>query len=129
MRNSNGRGSIPPEERTPRHRLRLRVATGGGITFTVDVSEGGVCTEQMRVLPVGACIEGSIRLDGNDLPFIGQVAWATAGEHRLNQLGRMGIRFDRIDPGFALGLDLRALRMRPDGRGAVEQARGSPVGS
>ena len=72
-----------------RQRLRLRVTTGRSTSFAVNAEPGGVCIQQMRVLPVGARVEGSIWLDGGDLPFVGHVAWAAAGEHRLNQSGRI----------------------------------------
>lgn len=99
-----------PGERMPRHRLRLRVVTGRNSSFAVNASRGGVCIEQMRVLPVGSRIEGSIWLDGGDRRFAGRVAWASTGEHRLNQASRMGVRFDSIDPGFGAGLELHATR-------------------
>lgn len=98
------------EERMLRHRLRLRVTSGSSTSFVVNACRGGVCIEQLRVLPVGARIEGSIWLDGGDLPFAGHVVWATTGEHRLNQTGRMGVRFESIAPGFGPGLDRHAKR-------------------
>ena len=98
------------EDRNPRHRLRLRVTTSRGSSFTVNVSRGGVCTEQMRVLAVGTRIEGSISLDGQDAIFEGWVAWSLAGDSRLNQLGRMGLRFERVGPELAQGLAARSAR-------------------
>jgi len=98
------------EDRKPRHRLRLRVTTSRGSSFTVNVSRGGACTEQMRVLAVGTRIEGSISLDGRDALFEGWVAWALAGDSRLNQLGRMGLRFERVGPELSLGLAARSAR-------------------
>jgi hypothetical protein len=96
-----------------RHRLRLRVTTSRGGSFTVDASHGGACIEQWRVLAAGTRIEGHISLDGRDVPFSGTVAWALAGESRLNQLGRMGVRFDRIGPELSEGLTARAARSAP----------------
>jgi hypothetical protein len=93
-----------------RHRLRLRVTTSRGGSFTVDASHRGACIEQWRVLAAGNRIEGHISLDGRDVPFSGTVAWALAGESRLNQLGRMGVRFDRIGPELSEGLTARAAR-------------------
>jgi hypothetical protein len=103
----------PPRDaraRNHRHRIRLRLRSGQGVAFTVDVGEGGICTEQMRVPPVGTPIEGHIYLDGGDASFAGRVVWTRAGDFRLNQLGRMGVRFDRVDPLFARGLAARIAR-------------------
>jgi len=99
--------------RVPRHRLRLRVTTSRGSMFTVNVGHGGVCTEQMRVFPVGTRVEGHISLDGREAAFSGRVAWTLAGDPRLGQLGRMGMRFDRVGPELAQGLANRADRMEP----------------
>jgi hypothetical protein len=96
-----------------RHRLRLRVTTTRGSSFTVNVGHGGVCTEQMRVLPVGTWVEGHISVDGRDAPFSGRVAWALAGDYRLGLLGRMGVRFDRVGSELAQGLASRADRLEP----------------
>jgi hypothetical protein len=103
-------GSAELGERLVRHRMRLRVSTGSGSAFTINLSRGGYCTEQTRILPVGTSIQGSIALDGGDLDFVGRVAWSAAGEHRLNQPGRMGVQFERISQGFFRCLDLRAAR-------------------
>jgi len=93
--------------RTRRHRLRLRVVTSRSTSFTVNVSRGGFCTEILRVLPVGTQLEGLLHVAGRDVSFAGRVAWATPGDPRLGQLGRMGVSFARIEPAFARGLDLR----------------------
>ena len=96
-----------------RHRLRLRVTTSHGSSFTVNVSRAGACTEQLRVLAVGTRIEGHISLDGRDAPFSGTVAWTLAGDSRLNHLGRMGVHFERIGSELAEGLAARAARSAP----------------
>jgi hypothetical protein len=96
-----------------RHRLRQRVTTSVGISFTVNVSHAGACTEQLRVLPVGTRIEGHISLDGRDAPFSGRVAWTLAGDSRTNQLGRMGVHFERIGSELTDGLAARAARSAP----------------
>jgi hypothetical protein len=93
-----------------RHRIRVRLKVGQGSAFTINVGPGGICTEQMRVPPVGTPIEGHIYLDGGDASFAGRVVWTLAGDFRLNLLGRMGVRFDRIDPLFAQGLAARGAR-------------------
>lgn len=90
-----------------RHRKRLRVVTCRGSSFTVDVSAGGFCTELMRVLPVGEPVEGLIHLNGRDVAFAGRVAWSRPGDPRLNERGRMGVCFVRIEPEFASSLEPR----------------------
>jgi hypothetical protein len=87
--------------RSPRHRLRLRVTTHRGSLFTLNVGPGGFCTELMRVLPVGAPLEGLIHLNGRDTSFTARVAWSVAGDSRLNQRGRMGVCFVQIDSDWA----------------------------
>jgi hypothetical protein len=99
--------------RAARHRLRLRMTTGRGTSFTVNVSPGGACTEQMRNVPVGVQVAGVIRLGGRDAVYTGRVIWAREGDQRLNALGRMGVRFDRIGPELACGLDERNARSMP----------------
>jgi hypothetical protein len=99
--------------RRTRHRLRVRVTTIRGSSFTVNVSQGGVCTEQLRVLPVGSRIDGLISLDGRDAIFSGRVTWTLFGDPRLNQLGRMGVKFERIGPELAQGMAARAARAAP----------------
>ena len=96
-----------------RHRLRLRVTTSRGSSFTINVSLAGACTEQLRVLAVGTRIEGHISLDGRDAPFAGTVTWAMEGDSRLNHLGRMGVRFERIGSELAEGLAARTARSAP----------------
>ena len=86
-----------------RHRLRLRVTTSTGCFFTVNVSQGGICTEQLRVPKVGTRMAGRISLDGRDALFDGRVAWVLTGDSRLNQLGRIGLRFERVGPGAGAG--------------------------
>jgi hypothetical protein len=108
-------GSPPKDDplRSHRHRIRMRLKTGQGSAFTLNAGAGGICAEQMRVPPVGTPIEGHIYLDGGDASFAGRVVWSKAGDFRLNQLGRMGVRFDRIDPLFARGLAARFARSAP----------------
>jgi hypothetical protein len=90
--------------RSPRRRVRLCVVTNRGSSLTVNVSAGGFCTGLMRVLPVGSHVEGRIHVDGQDAFFAGRVAWARPGDPRLNVVGRIGVRFEKIDPDFARSL-------------------------
>lgn len=98
-------GAVRVARRGRRYRLRLRVVTSRGGSFTVDVGPGGFCTELARVLPVGEPVEGLIHLNGRDASFAGRVAWSVAGDPRLNERGRMGVCFVRIEPEFARGLE------------------------
>jgi hypothetical protein len=90
----------------------VRIKTDHGTSFTVNLGLGGYCSEQLRILPVGTRLEGYLSLDGADVRFVGHVAWATSGEYRLNQPGRMGVRFVRVDRGFDSSLEHRAARSR-----------------
>ena len=107
---------------TPRRRARARVTTPRGSLFTVNVSAGGFCIEMLRVLPVGAPMEGLIYLDGCVASFAGLVVWKHAGDSRLNLVGQVGVRFVRVDPEFARHLSSREIR---GGRGASVPA-GAP---
>jgi hypothetical protein len=84
-----------------RRRRRLRVALPHTPSFTIDVSAGGFCAELMRVLPEGTPVEGSINVNGKEIAFAGQVAWARPGNARMNLRGRMGVCFTRIAADFA----------------------------
>lgn len=86
------------------------MTTSTGCFFTVNVSQGGICTEQLRVPKVGTRMAGRISLDGRDALFDGRVAWVLTGDSRLNQLGRFGLRFERVGPELAQGLAARPLR-------------------
>jgi hypothetical protein len=105
---SSEKPSVPNSSKTnprnPRRRVRLRVVTGRGSSLTVNVSAGGFCTAMMRVLPVGAPIDGLIHVDGRDAFFAGQVVWVKPGDPRINLMGKMGVRFDSIHAAAARGL-------------------------
>jgi len=84
-----------------RYRRRLRVALAGHPPFfTVDVGAGGFCVELMRALPPGTPVEGSIQVGVAEVPFAGRVAWAKAGDPRMNLRSRMGVCFLRVSEGF-----------------------------
>ncbi|MHB8875972.1 MAG: PilZ domain-containing protein [Myxococcaceae bacterium] len=86
--------------RLNRQRRRLRVALGKVAVFTSDVSEGGFCAELMHVLEPGHAVSGTVAVGSHEYPFLGKVAWARAGDPRLGQRGRMGVRFESIDDHF-----------------------------
>ena len=95
-----------------RQRRRFRVMLGNSLSFTLDVSNGGFCTESMRVLMPGTPVEGSIEGNGKRISFAGRVAWNTPGDATLNVRGKMGIAFSRVSPEIS---DLLSNRAAPRG--------------
>jgi len=71
------------------------VTLGQTTVFTVDVGPGGFAADILRALPAGTPVEGTLRLNGADVGYTGQVAWARAGDPHLNLPGRIGVRFKR----------------------------------
>ncbi len=86
------------ERSAPRIRRRIKVKLGAVTIFTADVSPGGFCAEIMRAPTPGAVITGSVYVGEKELPFTGKVAWAKAGDARMNMRGRFGVRFDKPIP-------------------------------
>jgi len=84
-----------------RRRRRFRVTVGAAVSFTVDVSAGGFCTESMRVLVAGTLVNGTIEASGKKASFTGRVVWNAPGDAALNVRGRMGIAFATIGPEIA----------------------------
>lgn len=92
----------------PRYAHRLTIRLRGMLpVYTHDVSEGGFCADMLQPLKMGATLEGSILLGGEEIPFQGQVVWTrqAAGE-RVR--GRYGLRFTSIREDF--GPRLQAFR-------------------
>lgn len=87
---------------SPRLRRRCKVDLKAGdagtnsAAFTIDVSPGGFCAELMRVPSPGMQVQGSIVIAGKEYPFSGKIAWARAGEPRVNLRGRIGVTFTGI---------------------------------
>lgn len=81
----------------PRQRRRLKVSIAQVPAFTIDVSTGGFCAELMRVPRPGTPIQGSIRCGEQEGAYSGRVAWAHAGDARLNVRGRIGVQFTAVD--------------------------------
>jgi hypothetical protein len=75
--------------------------TNRSSSLTVNVSAGGYCTGLMRVLAPGELVTGLIHVDGRDVRFSGQVAWARAGDPRIGLMGTMGVRFVEIEADLA----------------------------
>jgi len=95
-----------------RQRRRFRVILGNAVSFTLDVSSCGFCTESMRVLTPGTPVEGSIEGNGKKVSFAGRVAWNAPGDSSLNVRGKMGIAFSRVSPEIS---DLLSNRAAPRG--------------
>jgi len=87
-----------PERRSPRRRCRLKIVTSHGLSFSLDVGEGGYCAESLRVLAPGTVVRGSVHVGGREMAFDGRVAWAKAGYPHANLKGRMGVVFTRMSP-------------------------------
>jgi hypothetical protein len=81
-----------------RKRRRFKVLLGTAISFTTDVSQGGFCTETMRILPPKSVVKGHIEGAGKKVPFSGRVVWTVPGDPTVNLRGRMGISFTEIEP-------------------------------
>jgi hypothetical protein len=84
------------ERKSARIRRRFKVTLKQGPSFSVDVGEGGLCTELLKVLPPGTRVEGTILVKGADVPFAGRVVWARSGAPHLGLRGRMGILFTEM---------------------------------
>jgi hypothetical protein len=81
-----------------RHRRRIRVTVGTTPVFTADIGPGGFSAELMRVQPPGTLVQGSIRLSGQDVGYVGEIAWAKAGAPHMALRGRIGVRFTTLPP-------------------------------
>jgi len=88
------------------------VRFGRTSSFTADVGRGGFSVRLMRVLPVASPLEGSILVEGRELPFAGRVAWVRPGDPHLGLPGRMGVHFTRVPPDYRQRLDSLGLGER-----------------
>lgn len=94
---------------TVRHRRRLRLTVGTTPVFTSDIGPGGFSAELMRVQPPGTSVKGSIRLNGSEVGFTGEIAWAKAGAPHMSLRGRIGVRFTSLPADIRLLLNAPAL--------------------
>jgi len=85
---------------------------GNAVSFTLDLSAGGFCTEAMRVLAPGTVVQGSIEGNGKRVSFSGRVAWNVPGDASLNVRGKMGIAFAQVGPEISGLLSNRAAEPR-----------------
>ena len=79
-----------------RHRKRLRVTIGATPLFTSDIGAGGFGAEAMRVQEPGTPVRGVIHINGGEVPYVGEVAWARAGVPHIALRGRMGVKFTSL---------------------------------
>jgi hypothetical protein len=79
-----------------RYRRRFHVTVGATPIFTTDIGPGGFSAEFMRVQPPGTAVRGAIRLNGRDVAYQGEIAWAKAGAPHLALRGRIGVRFTSL---------------------------------
>jgi len=105
---------------TLRRNYRLPLSLGRRLpALTADVSRGGFSAELPQVFLPGSKIDGFFLVDDVEVPFVGHVAWAQAGNPQLSVFSRIGVRFDETPDG------LRRLFTRLDSRPrrVVKQAR------
>lgn len=89
------------ENRTlQRTRRRIAVTLGNKKAFTWDVSPGGFCIETMYTQKPGTDVTGTLELDAQSLPFTGKIAWSLAGDLRVMQRGRMGVRLTGVPDAY-----------------------------
>jgi hypothetical protein len=84
----------------PRSRKRVPLTLGGSKTFTKDLSAGGFSAELTQALPVGSAVSGAMEIGAGTYPYTGQVAWAKAGDMRIMQRARVGVRFTGVPNAF-----------------------------
>jgi len=99
--------TLPKRQRSSlRQPKRLKLATGQSTVFTLDIGEGGLCFECMKTPARSSVVRGTVNVAGVDFAFEGLVAWTVAGDPRVNQRGRCGVRFTQVSDGFAAALKL-----------------------
>jgi hypothetical protein len=101
----NARRIESQTRRNIRQRRRFMVRLGHTSSFTANVSDGGFSIGLMKVLPMRADVEGSIQVEGEEMPFAGRVAWAKPGDHHQGLRGTMGVYFTRISADFPRLID------------------------
>ena len=67
---------------------------------TVDLGPTGFCAQMAQVFLPGSRVHGSLKINGDDIPFEGEVAWASPGDLRARALSRFGVRFFSPVPGL-----------------------------
>jgi uncharacterized protein (TIGR02266 family) len=90
-----------PDRRSPRLPIKLRVEyrTAGAflVSYSVNLSKGGIFVETPSPLPVGSQLELQFEVPGaGELTVEGLVAWVRQGEFDGLPDG-MGVQFDQLD--------------------------------
>jgi hypothetical protein len=73
---------------TALHPSRLRVLWLGACSLWILL---------LRAVPPGTPVDGTILMDGRDIPYAGRVVWAKAGDVRLGIRGMIGVGFESLD--------------------------------
>ena len=68
--------------------------------ITADVSSGGFCVEMSEVLVPGSQVQGTLYFGSQEVPFTGEVTWATPVDPRASTRGRFGVRFTEVGQEF-----------------------------
>jgi PilZ domain len=100
---------MPSARSSVRVRRRVRATLGSVPAYTADIGKGGFSVELMRVQPPGTPVEGSLRVNGQDIAYRGEIAWAKAGEPYLALRGRIGVRFTMLPVEVNMALAALAL--------------------
>lgn len=82
--------------RTARSARSLSLLLGNRLAAcTADVSTGGFSVEAPFVFVPGSLLHGTFEVAGRELPFRGQVVWATPSSQPQGP-SRMGVRFTEV---------------------------------
>jgi len=101
---------MPLPRAVPRHAHRLVVRLRGMLpVYTRDVSDHGFQADLLQPLRPGHPVQGSIAMDGAEVPFEGEVVW-TRQYAGARMRGRWGLRFTALPEDFARRL--QAFRTR-----------------
>jgi hypothetical protein len=84
-----------------RRSYRLPLSLGRKVpALTADVSRGGFSAELSQVFVPGSTVDGYFLLDEVEVPFVGHVVWAQAGNPMLSLSSRIGVRFNDTPAGL-----------------------------
>src|SRR5256885_2182667 len=91
-----------PDRRQPRLPIKLEVEyrTAGAflVSYSVNLSKGGIFIETASPLPVGAQLSLMFEVPGaGNLEVSGSVAWVRQGTETTGLPDGMGIQFDNLD--------------------------------
>jgi hypothetical protein len=85
---------MPLARAEPRRRRLLKLSLGGKVSaVTTDVSPGGFAALLDPVFIPGSVVHGTVQLEGEWLPFRGEVAWARPGNPERKTRSRIGVKF------------------------------------